>query len=140
MLVYRYTTEEELKNIIQGNKCLLGDYNDEITKWSSHNTHKYKYGHKYLHFFKHKKSIEYLKLFRKNKANKNMFVCSYDIPRSVLRLYKGKGYYDSGTSGYDFFNIALTEYAVDVEEFWCDWLVDVEIDNAKVTVEEIERQ
>ncbi|MBQ9790185.1 MAG: hypothetical protein IJW24_01140 [Clostridia bacterium] len=40
MLVYRYTTEEELKHVIEGNKHLIGDYDDEITRWSSHNTHK----------------------------------------------------------------------------------------------------
>ena len=80
-------------------------------------------------FFKQRKAIEYLKLVRKNqRANARMFVCTYDIPRSILKQSKGKGFYDSGASGYDFCEVSLREYAVDVDDFWCSWLVNVERD------------
>lgn len=140
MLVYRYTTEEELKHIIKGDTRYLGDYNDEITMWSSHNTHRYKYGHRYLHFFKDRESIEYLKLVRKRQSKRKMFICSFDIPKSILKHCKGKGYYSSGTSGYDQQHVKLTEYAVDVDNFWCCWLVGVEKDNTNIINEESERQ
>ena len=61
--------------------------------------------------------------------DKKMFICSYDIPRSILRKYKGNGYYDPEGHGYDSYDIALREYAIDVDDFCLEWLVDIELDD-----------
>ena len=140
MIVYRYTSEQELNAITQGKKEDIGNFNNNETEWSSFNTHKYKLGHKYLHFFKNKKSIKYLKMIRKGLDKKKMYICSYNIPRSVLRTCKGKGDYDSTIHGYDEYQVSLTEYAVDVNDFSCEWLVDIEKDNITTNCGEPERQ
>jgi hypothetical protein len=51
MIVYRYLSEKELNLIMQGKIDNLGSY---YTKegFKKVNTHKYKSGVKYLHFFK----------------------------------------------------------------------------------------
>ena len=48
MIVYRYTTEEELKLVLKGEKDKLGNFNNEKNGWSKSNTHKYQTFHKYL--------------------------------------------------------------------------------------------
>ena len=44
MIVYRYTTEAELRLVLKGEKDKLGNFNNEKTAWSKSNTHKYVYG------------------------------------------------------------------------------------------------
>lgn len=135
MIVYRYTTEVELKYVLNGEKDKLGNYNSKNKDWSICNTHKYQSNHKYLHFFKDKPSIEYLKKIRKTESGKPMFICFYDIPKSILKCCKGKGFYDPDASGYDYLEIKLVEYAIDVENFDCAWLVHVEEDKNNYEIE-----
>ena len=104
MLVYRYTSEKELEHVLRHETSRIGDFNDDFTVWSRSNNHKYKYGHKYLHFFNHKKSI-----------------------KDVLKRGKGKGVYRMKPKGeWPEIRLNLTEYAIDIENFDCSWLVEVE--------------
>ena len=127
MLVYRYTSEKELEHVLRHETSRIGDFNDDFTVWSRSNNHKYKYGHKYLHFFNHKKSIKYLRFASKKLESKKMFVCTYDIPQDVLKRGKGKGVYRMKPKGeWPEIRLNLTEYAIDIENFDCSWLVEVE--------------
>ena len=85
MLVYRICNQEE-KDILLSRKSF-----DNIGKLCSidnkKNTHNYKYGKKYIHFFKDIDSIFYLK------TTKNHYICTYDIYDELLINYKAVGFY-----------------------------------------------
>lgn len=115
-------SEEELKLIL----------NDEISKVgksfvrSGCNSHRYKKNKKYLHFFKHKESIEEIKKFCKN-DNKEYFVCEFDIPMLILLLGRGIGYYKP--KGYDLDRSEHVEYIVQVDIFKTQWLKSFVLEN-----------
>ena len=79
----------------------------------------YEKGEKYLHFFDNKDdSKEALRDLQDDKA----YLCSFNIETSILKEYKGFGYYSS--RGYDSDYIKIKEYAIPVKEFdinsFCD--------------------
>lgn len=85
MVVYRICNELE-KNTLLNERSFnnIGHFCYENKKT---NTHFYKDGKKYIHFFKDFDSIFYLK------TTKNHYICTYDIPDSILISYKSLGFY-----------------------------------------------
>lgn len=117
MLVYRYVSEYELRNILQNNVENLGfEYNGS---YGLSNNHKYKKGVKYLHFFKHKSAINFIRLYH-TKENCRHFVCTFDIPYLLLFKGMGKGRYE--LSGMDYLTTTEREYIVPANEFKKEWL------------------
>ncbi len=116
MRVYRYMCEAELKAFLEGDMEKLGS--TKVNNAS--NTHKYKQGVKYLHFFK---NVEDLRSIRGIKASlkDNYYIGLFDIPISILAMGMGKGYYNG--RGYDIDHVAVREYAIPVEKIKADNLV-----------------
>ena len=122
MEVYRYLHENELNNILSGYVGNLGvEYGREIPGF---NTHKYKSGINYMHFFKNKSSMLMTSYLYKNLEG-NFYFCTFDIPFTVLALHGGKGYYPA--SGYEG-DMVLKEYAIDAKSFNPNWLKKYELD------------
>lgn len=120
MLVYRFLEESELKNILAKQTSSLGNFYD--AKDYECNSHKYKKGYKYLHFFKDKNNISYIANFHNNKkAEATFFVATFDIPIWILLKTKGKGFYFA--SGYDVDYVSLREYAIPTTSFNPNWLI-----------------
>ena len=106
MKVYRYLRENELNSFLNSDMDNIGS---EYSQGSVSNTHKYKEGVKYLHFFAR---IEDLQSIRdlKRKSQDDFYVCRFDIPFLTLLTNKGKGYYEC--SGYDVPYNVIKEYAI----------------------------
>ena len=121
MKVYRYATKDEIDNILNGNISQIG----KIYEKRNCNTHNYKEGVKYLHFYKNIKSILEIKKLRKSKS-KTFCICEFDIPMVVLMLGKGVGYYNA--SGYDVDLNSHAEYIVPVEQMKKKWLKNYKVD------------
>lgn len=102
MIVYRICKRTELQKIFEYNNFTNVGYNFSILDL---NTHNYNKNSKYLHFFKNKESIFYLRTL------KDRYICVYDIPEDILNRYKGIGYY------LDYINYRIlnevTEYAIE---------------------------
>ena len=123
MEVYRYLHQSELNNILNGKTEELGKENDKPGKLRK-NTHKYKEGIKYIHFFKSKSSM-LMTSYLYHKLDGNFFFCTFDIPITTLIRYGGKGYYPA--SGYDNLTV-LNEYAVPADKFKPEWLKEYTLD------------
>ena len=114
MKVYRVCRINEVNNILNSKDFNL-IYN--INKNGSQNTHKYKEGVSYLHFFDKIENLLYLDLYN------NYYISIYDIPYELLSLYKGKGIY------YDFISfksiVKIDEYAIPTYELNFDYLKEI---------------
>lgn len=122
MKVYRYLSEDELNNIINGNVGCIGAYFKRDTPV---NTHQYMEDEKYLHFFKYKQSMDEIRsLYRSYK--KPFYFCEFEVPKLVLFFAAGKGYYLN--HGYKDFENAVKEYAVRVVNFKPSWLKSFVLD------------
>ena len=116
MRVYRYMCEEELASILDGSMNRVGT--TKINNAS--NTHHYKPGVKYLHFFKNLEDLQDIRMIKK--YNKNVFyVGLFDIPLPTLLLNSGKGYYEP--HGYDSDRVIIKEYAVPADKIKPEYLV-----------------
>jgi hypothetical protein len=120
-------SETELKKIISGDIESLGHtFESNKGKKYRKNTHHYKNGEKYLHFFKHESSMKMMSyLYRE--VEEKFFFCSFNIPFSILALHSGKGFYPS--SGYD--NEELKEYAIPLSQFKPEYLISYELDKTR---------
>ena len=134
MKVYRYLPEKELNQILSGDKNVGSFF--EHQKDSISNTHHYKKGEKYLHFFKNKNNIAKIKQYYKT-VNVNWYICEFDIPIKHLFTHFGIGYYDEWF-GYDQIIHKVIEYAVPAKEFNPSWLKSYSLDNS-ATKDEISR-
>ncbi len=115
MIVLRYTTSQELKYMLNGEIHKLGTecYGENLS-----NTHKYKKGIKYLHFFKKGSSLKYIhRILNK----KDVYICKFDIPLPILIKGVGVGTYEA-KRGYDM--VRLTEFAIDARKFKKEWIVE----------------
>ena len=122
MKVYRYLSDEELKHILKNENNQIGaSYSSKLAC----NNHKYRSGVKYLHFFKHKDSIKYLK--SQMKFIRPYYICEFKIPLKVLSKGVGKGYYDVG--GMDYITISQREFIVPANEMKKEWLVSYKQDS-----------
>ena len=117
MKVYRYLDEEELNNILSGNIDKIGKEYSRHAKGEV-NTHKYKEGEKYLHFFKDKKGCEEISIVMGK--GKNYYVCEFNIPFRHLLFRSGKGYYVS--HGYDSDYETFKEYILETSKFKSEYL------------------
>ena len=120
MKVFRYTTAEELNKILNGETQGIG--HPYVRNPS--NTHRYKSKKRYLHFFKKKESIEYLKQFKRQEGT--FYICEYDIPMLVLMLGRGYGVYRP--LKYEEYHSRHVEYIIEEENFNPSWLKSYEID------------
>ena len=85
MLVYRVCSEREVSTILKDKSFQnIGSFYQNDPK---KNNHSYLENKKYIHFFKHYESVFYLNSLKKN------YVCTYDIPDSLLETGRGTGYY-----------------------------------------------
>lgn len=117
MLVYRYMKLSELNHILNGEFDQVGATYDG--EYSASNNHKYEKGVKYLHFFKHKDSIQYISKYHA-RSSSAYFVAEFDIPYSILFAGKGRGKYE--VAGMDYLTITQREYIVPVEKMKSEYL------------------
>lgn len=127
MVVYRVCGEKEVSKILSGcDYSRLG--NNFPVSYNDKNTHKYESGQLYLHFFKDKADILYLKDL------KGCYLCSYDISSEILDIYEGVGYY------YDLLNYSklygILEYAIKSNELSLDYLIQIEYIKDEIDIED----
>ena len=129
MIVYRYLSEDEYKNIIEKRLDKIGNtFNSKELS----NTFHYKKNEKYLHFYKKEESMEKMKMYRL-RDGKDYYFCKFNIPFHVLIRGMGTGFYDG--RGYDDID-AVREYIVKVKNFDPEWLVEAKFDEWKHTINE----
>lgn len=129
MKVYRYLSEEELAHILKNETDKIGaEYNNSKLTC---NNHRYRQGVKYLHFFKHKDSIKYLKM--QMKFIRPYYICEFNIPLRVLAKGVGKGYYDIG--GMEYIIISQREFIVPAKDLKKEWLIGYKQDSLNATSE-----
>ena len=110
MVVYRYLSQRELDAFLRGDLDSVGAEYYESEK-SVSNTHAYKEGVRYLHFFQSLKDLRYIEKVRTQ--NKEHFIAQFNIPIMTLIHYAGKGYYPP--RGYDCDYEIIREYAIPVD-------------------------
>lgn len=113
--VYKLCNHEELNDFLCKNTQNLGRPWNRVKKL---NNHKYQEGVSYIHFFKNKEDMPFLRAG----LSKREFVCEFSIPKSVLQEHIGKGRY-ANPSGYDFYTKKITEYALPTSKFNPDYFV-----------------
>ena len=106
MKVYRLCELDEIYSILAEKNFESIGKQCEINK--EKNNHKYNANKKYLHFFKDRSSLLYLNTKQGN------FICVYDIPDDILKLYTGIDFY------LDFINFknykSVNEFAIESEQ------------------------
>lgn len=124
MLVYRVCSQDEINKIFQNDDFsaigCLGENFIKYQKIRDINNHKYDPKKLYLHFFEDVWSIIYWK------ANKNNFICTYDIPDDILVDCFGIGKYLNPNSESDN-QSCITEYAIESNKIKKDYLTRVEL-------------
>ena len=115
--VYRFISEREKAAIEANDMSGIGSAWEKNNRRSSH---KYKNGVRYVHFLDSKKDA--MDIYNELKRSKR-YLCTYNIPASVLKKYSGKGFYPP--HGYDFSHTEIKEYAVPSTEYNPDWLVSM---------------
>lgn len=122
MKVYRVVDKKELIKIINKKTNCLGT---DSLKFSCFNTHKYRENEKYMHFFLNKKPINLLP-----KHNGQNYLCTFNIPFSLLLKHIGFGYYPSKNEkenrGYNSVELKVVEFAISASKFNPNWLVGVQ--------------
>lgn len=120
MLVYRIMNEEEFELLTAGKKECLGGCFYGLTL---PNNHRYKKGVKYLHFFKNQTAINrYLRSISFTEEGQ-YFVGTFNIPFRKLFTHCSYGRYMP--SGYDVDYEVEKEYALPVNKFETEYLVDI---------------
>ena len=125
MKVYRYLSEEELKFIQSGEVDKIGSFYVNDENFKRINTHKYKKGVKYLHFFFKKEDIKRVQNLDFRKMS-NYYICEFNIPFLALLPYIGKGHYDS--RGYKTDLDSVYEIAMPATKMKQKYLKSYEID------------
>lgn len=96
----------ELDDWLNGNMQDLGaEFNDNNLS----NTHNYKIGNSYLHFFANIKDLEHIRNIKRSE-NGDFYVGLFDIPAIKLLPHMGKGFYE--TRGYDVNFEKVREFAI----------------------------
>ncbi len=117
MKVYRYLGARELGEILAGNTNTIGKtFSRKFFRHS--NSHRYKDGVRYLHFFQNKKDIEKIKLEHHDACGK-FYVCMFDIPKKLMK--KGIGRY-ANQRGYEHFIEKAKEYILPAKDLNCTFL------------------
>lgn len=136
MKVYRYLSQVELDYILEGNIELIGtEYDNDIFK--DINSHRYKKGVKYLHFYKNKKDIRHIQRMNKATTRLDYYICEFDIPLLVIMQGWGYGKYNSYRRSVPFEQVV--EFKMPATKLKPDYLKSYTLDeNHHVTVEEWE--
>ena len=123
MKVYRLCRKEEIISILKNQN--FDGVGQECIQDETINTHKYKNDKKYLHFFPKFDDLLYLNTTEDN------YICTYDIPDSILDKTKGIGKY---VDFIKFMNLVdIEEYAIetsslDLKNLLCVFKIEKFID------------
>lgn len=123
MKVYRYLSELELKSILTNNLSNVGYEYANNLNFQQSNTHRYKKGVKYLHFFKSKLDCIRVKSIHSN-GKANFYVAEFNIPFTTLAKHIGYGIYS--TKGYDVDYDKVTEFAIPTNKINSNYLISYE--------------
>lgn len=136
MKVYRYLSQIELDSILEGNIEQIGtEYDNDIFK--NINTHRYKKGIKYLHFYKNKQDIRHIQRINKATTRYDYYICEFDIPLLVIMQGRGYGKYNSGKRGKPLEQVV--EFKMPAKKLRPDYLISYTLDeNHHAKVEEWE--
>ena len=127
MTVYRYLSQKELDAILSKNTQNIGAYYKK-EDYKRVNSHNYKEGIRYLHFFKDTKLIHHISFLHKN-DKQDYYICKFDIPLKYLLFHRGIGKYDAG--GYKAEYRTAVEFAIDAKNFNPQWLIGFKKDENK---------
>lgn len=116
MRVYRYMCEAELRAFLDGDISKIGT--SRVNNAS--NTHHYKQGVKYLHFFKRLDDLNSIRDIKRGR-DEVYYIGAFDIPLPTLLFNSGVGYYAG--HGYDNYHETVREYAVPAEQIKSEYLV-----------------
>lgn len=133
MIVYRYLGSEELQDFLHKDIHNVGaTYKPRVPQ----NTHKYKTGVRYLHFFKNLRDFPTIQKILGKPGGR--FLCKFDIPLRKLITTKGTGYYTDYFSGYDYGCTKIKEFAVETSKIQSDYLIDFIFDETcSLTLDEV---
>ncbi len=123
MKVYRYLTQAELDAFLAKDISIVGSEYDN--SYRRVNTHRYKDGVNYLHFYMHQKDIRCAKAMHRD-DRQDYYTCQFNIPVMTLLRHRGHGIYDIG--GYDCDIYRAVEFAIPVDEIKAEYLTDYEYD------------
>ena len=131
MLVYRVCSQEEItmileeksfENVGKSGKDLIA-----VQQQKNVNNHEYHFQKNYLHFYKDKMSMFYMK-------TENTYLCTYNIPDDILAPREKEGYY------LDFVNyrriVRVPEYALETSLLNFDYLDKVEYINEYIDIDD----
>lgn len=125
MKVYRYLSENELNYIQSDDVDNIGStYNDGAFKRV--NTHKYREGVKYLHFYKNKEDIRHVQSSDFLPSGK-YYICEFDIPFYILMFGYGQGYYGK----YGRCDYSVTEFKIPSSLMKSKYLKNFELDKSR---------
>ena len=98
MKLYRYLSEKELQHIMTNEIDKIGSFYDS-NEYKDINTHKYKKGVKYLHFYFDKKEISKVRSLALQ-GRSVCYICEFEIPFYKIFNHIGIGkYYGNGYNG-----------------------------------------
>ena len=135
MKLYRFVHKDELGFMKNGDVEKLGkEFDNDVLA----NSHTYKKGKRYLHFFYNKKACQHIIddiMFKeleitKTGIVKNYYICTFSIPAKVLFFRTGFGNYKSLTiedRGYCQTTKLRFEAAIESDLFDKSWLKKVEL-------------
>lgn len=129
MIVYRYLSMEEILDYINGRFDKIGGFYDKSTL---SNTHRYKPGERYLHFFKSLQNLEDIK--RVTRKHPDMLIAKFDIPFTTLIKHLGIGYYEA--SGYDIDVNKVREFAIPTKKLKIEYFVSCARDRNSILTPE----
>lgn len=116
MKVYRFLCDDELKKILTGRVDELGQLGHKFDFECKPNTYRYAPDIKYIHFFKSQTAMKFMN--KHHYGSRKYYICTFDIPLSILKSHFGLGFYA------DWLASVKREFALPVNKFKCDWLVD----------------
>lgn len=114
--VYRFISEREKRAMAANDLSKIGRTWDSKTIC---NNHRYKKNTRYIHFFDNEKDA---KLLYKELGFSKAYLCTYSIPKKILKQHTGKGYYM--VKGYDIVD-TVKEYAIPSDEFDLNWVESI---------------
>lgn len=134
MKLYRFVHKDELEMMKNEDLENLGR---KIGNVNLANTHHYKQGKRYLHFFYNKEGCQNIidnVMFKRLEITKtgivkNYYICTFEIPLKHLIFNTGRGFYGSLTEldhGYDQVLQTRFEAAIPSDVFEKSWLRKVE--------------
>lgn len=107
---------------------IINKYKNENNKQIDNpdlNTHIYESGKEYIHFFRYDEFAKYYFNLGKDGSYESIndnyvLFMTANIPKAILDKYKGFGFYSL-----NYEEIIMPEYAIPVEEFSSDYIVDI---------------